>query len=101
MNGKGIREPHWHPNANELNYVLTGRARLIVLSPGGDVDSFEIGPGEGSFIPTSYFHYIENIGTEELHMLVFFTHRTPSDLGISVLSALTQMKLSLLFLESP
>jgi len=98
INEKGIREPHWHPNASELNYVLTGRARLNILSPGGDVDSFEIGPGEGSFIPAAYFHYIENIGSDELHMTVFFTHRTPNDLGISgSLSAYSDEALSSLF----
>lgn len=83
INGKGVREPHWHPNASELNYVLTGRARLTVLSPGGEIDTFEIGPGEGSYIPASYFHYIENLSSEELHMTVFFTNSAPDDLGLS------------------
>src|SRR6476469_5277182 len=37
MKPDGIREPHWHPNASELGYVLHGLARLIVLNPGGNV----------------------------------------------------------------
>jgi hypothetical protein len=37
----GIREPHWHPNAAELNYVVEGTAKMIILSPGGTVDSLK------------------------------------------------------------
>lgn len=47
----GIREPRWHPNAAELDYVVEGRAKMIILSPAGTVDSFEVGAGEIVFIP--------------------------------------------------
>jgi oxalate decarboxylase len=79
----GIREPHWHPNAAELDYVIKGRARMIIFSPGGNVDTFEVEPNQIVFIPTAYFHYIENIGDEELHFAVFFSHEKPQDIGIS------------------
>jgi oxalate decarboxylase len=79
----GIREPHWHPNAAELDYVINGRARMVIFSPGGNIDTFEVGPDQIVFIPTAYFHYIENIGDEELHFAVFFSHEKPQDIGIS------------------
>ena len=79
----GVREPHWHPNAAELDYVIRGKARMIIFSPGGNVDAFEVGPDQIVFIPTAYFHYIENIGDEELHFAVFFSHEKPQDIGIS------------------
>ena len=79
----GIREPHWHPNAAELDYVIEGRARMIIFSPGGNIDTFEVEPDQIVFIPTAYFHYIENIGDEELHFAVFFNHEKPQDIGIS------------------
>jgi len=79
----GIREPHWHPNAAELDYVINGRARMTIFSPGGNIDTFEVGPDQIVFIPTAYFHYIENIGEEELHFAVFFSHEKPQDIGIS------------------
>ena len=56
---------------------------MIIFSPGGDVDTFEVGPDEIVCIPTAYFHYIENIGDEELHFAVFFSHEKPQDIGIS------------------
>ena len=79
----GIREPHWHPNAAELDYVIKGNARMTIFSPGGDIDTFEVGPEQIVFIPTAYFHYIENIGDEELHFAVFFSHEKPQDIDIS------------------
>lgn len=80
---KGIREPHWHPNAAELDYVVSGRARMTIFSPGDSIDTFEVGPGEIVFIPPAYFHYIENIGGDDMQFAVFFSHERPEDLGIS------------------
>ena len=75
---------HWHPNASELDYVLGGTARMIILSPGGSVDTFEVGPGEVVFIPPAFFHYIENPNSvNNMHMAVFFGNASPQDIGIS------------------
>jgi oxalate decarboxylase len=84
MKPNGIREPHWHPNASELGYVLDGLARLIVLNPGGNVDTFEVGPGDIYFVPTGFFHYIENLDSNKnMHFAIFFGSDTPGDIGIS------------------
>lgn len=81
---KGIREPHWHPNAAELDYVISGRARMTIFSPGDNVDTFEVGPGEIVFIPSACFHYIENVNaSEDMQFAVFFNHERPEDIGIS------------------
>ena len=81
---KGIREPHWHPNAAELDYVISGRARMTIFSPGDKVDTFEVGPNEIVFIPPAYFHYIENVNSnEDMQFAVFFNHERPEDIGIS------------------
>jgi oxalate decarboxylase len=94
----GIREPHWHPNATELNFVIQGKARLTILSPGGKIDRFDLKSGQGSMIPAGYFHHIENIGTEELRMAVYFNNRAPDDIGLSgSLSAYADDVLAALF----
>lgn len=79
----GVREPHWHPNAAELDYVIAGRARMLIMAPDGTKEVFEVHAGDVVFIPSAYFHYIENIGQEELHFCVFFNHESPEDIGIS------------------
>lgn len=95
---KGVREPHWHPNAHELNYLIKGRVRITLFSPGGEVDTFDMQEGDVSFLPQGYFHYIENIGTESAHLAVFFNHSNPSDIGISgCLGAYSNEMLAALF----
>lgn len=99
---KGVREPHWHPNATELNYVLKGKARLTIFSPGGEKDTFEVGAGQGSMIPPGYFHYIENIGAGEMHMSVFFNNKEPDDIGLSgAFSVYSEEVLAALFSLEP
>ncbi|MDP1880483.1 MAG: cupin domain-containing protein [Parachlamydiaceae bacterium] len=83
LNSKGIREPHWHPNAHELNIVLKGSAKITLLSPGGAIDTFDMKEGDISFLPKGYFHYIENTASADTQMAVFFSHKSPSDIGLS------------------
>jgi oxalate decarboxylase len=80
---KGAREPHWHPNAHELNYLTRGKARITLLSPNGDVETFDMAAGDMSFMPQGYLHYIENIGDEDAHFIIYFTNTAPSDIGLS------------------
>lgn len=97
-----VREPHWHPNATELNYVITGKAKLTIFSPNGKRERFELSPNEGSIIPTGYFHSIENIGKGPLHMAVFFNHAEPNDIGLSgALSAYAPEVLAAIFSVEP
>jgi oxalate decarboxylase len=99
---QGIREPHWHPNATELNFVIQGKARLTILSPTGQIDTFELYQNQGSIIPAGYFHHIENIGTKELHMSVFFNNALPDDIGLSgALSVYSPKTLGSIFGLSP
>lgn len=79
----GIREPHWHPNAHELNCLMSGSAKITLLSPSGSVETFTMQKGDISFMPRGYFHHIENIGDEPAYYTVFFNNVFPSDIGIS------------------
>ena len=64
----------------ELDYVLGGRARMIILSPGGSVDTFEVGPGEVVFY--SYWHFFTILkilhSVNNMHMAVFFGNARPT-----------------------
>ncbi len=37
-----FREPHWHPNADELGYCTTGSALVTIFSHGNQHDQFTI-----------------------------------------------------------
>jgi len=81
ISDQGMREPHWHPRTAEMGYVLDGRARMTVLSPGAKVDTYELAPGDMYFIPRAYPHHIENIGTDEIRFLIFFDRGNTEDIG--------------------
>ena len=78
-----VRIPHWHPDAAELDYCLSGTARIGLAFPDGEWQRFEVAAGQISVIPQGWFHYIENPGTEPMSMLVIFNNSAPNDIGIS------------------
>ena len=79
----GLREPHWHPNAWELEYVVSGHARLGVVLPNGTYDLVELGPGDVGFVPRGWGHYIENTGNTVMKMPIVFGNNDPNDIGLS------------------
>jgi oxalate decarboxylase len=78
-----VREPHWHPNAWELEYVVSGKARLGVVLPNGTYDIVDLGPGDVGFVPQGWGHYIETIGNSPMKMAVIFGNNQPNDIGLS------------------
>lgn len=102
LNPKGIVEPHWHTNAGELVYIVKGKTRITVLSPEGQADVIEVNGGEGAFAPASYFHNIENIGSEDVEVIAFFSHEDPDYIGIGeVIGSYSNELLSSVFNTAP
>ena len=82
----GVREPHWHPSAWELNFVVSGRVRWSLVGPNGTHDAFDGAAGDLVFAPQGHFHYFENASdTEELVVLIAFnasSSEPEDDIGI-------------------
>ena len=76
-----IREPHWHANANELTYCISGTVLVSVLDTGSVVSAFTIEAGQMFHIPSGSLHHIENIGADDWHFLIFFDQPFPADIG--------------------
>ena len=73
----GVREPHWHPTAWELNYLISGTAEWSILGTHEDGsyhnDVFHARAGDLVFAPQGFFHYFANSSrTEGLDVLVMF-----------------------------
>ena len=85
----GIRIPHWHPNAHEMDYVISGKAEITLFGPAnqwhpeGVVEHFSLGPGDISFLPMGWFHSIKNVSDVDLHILAIFNNASPEDIGLS------------------
>ncbi|GAA1021023.1 MULTISPECIES: cupin domain-containing protein [Amycolatopsis] len=86
----GVREPHWHPSAWELNYIISGKADWSILGTHEDGsyhnEVFSAKAGELVFAPQGFFHYFANSSTTEgLDVLVMFNTSTGEpndDIGI-------------------
>src|SRR4051794_41770600 len=63
----GIREPHWHPDAWEFDYCISGKARMSVAGPNNHRKMFDVNPGQVVFVPMGYFHDFANIGEDDQH----------------------------------
>jgi len=80
----GLRTPHWHPNCAELGYITKGTAEYGIVSNFGEKDGpFVANTGDSVFIPKAYFHYIKNIGEENLEIAIFFNDEKPEDIGLN------------------
>lgn len=81
----GLREPHWHPNAWELDYCVSGRVQFGIVDPEDKVAVFELGPGDVAFVPQGWAHYIRNIGTTDAVIPITFGNNDPDDTGLSTM----------------
>ncbi len=83
LSPNGIREPHWHANANELGYCVKGDALVTIVGDHGVRDTFLIGAGDMFFFPSGTMHGIENVGETEAEFILAFSHEAPEDFGLS------------------
>lgn len=82
-----VREPHLHPNANQLDYCVSGKARVGIVGLAGQRQLLDLGPGDISFVPQGHIHWIENMGKGPLHFLVILSHEEPETIELSEILA--------------
>jgi oxalate decarboxylase len=66
----GIREPHWHPSAWEINIVTKGVASWALVDGNGNHENFDQKVGDVVFAPQGSFHYFENRGTDDMKIVI-------------------------------
>jgi oxalate decarboxylase len=71
-----LRELHWHPNADEWQYYISGRGRLGVFGSHGRARIEEMSAGDVGYVPQGYGHYIENAGSDDLELLIVLNNGT-------------------------
>jgi oxalate decarboxylase/phosphoglucose isomerase-like protein (cupin superfamily) len=79
-----MRLPHWHPNASELGYVISGTIEVIIWRSPGETAVFTLSAGMCWFIPQAALHSLNNIGTEHAALLVGFSSDQPQDIDLPV-----------------
>jgi oxalate decarboxylase len=68
----GIREMHWHPNASEWQFYLSGKARMTVFMPTARARTMDFNANDVGYVPPVAGHYIENTGDTDLVFLEIF-----------------------------
>jgi oxalate decarboxylase len=67
-----MRELHWHPNADEWQYVIDGDLSVTMFGSHGRYRTETLAKGDVAYIPQGYGHSIENVGTKPSRMLIGF-----------------------------
>jgi oxalate decarboxylase len=68
----GLRELHWHPNADEWQYVLEGQVSVTMFGSHSRFRTETLDQGDVGYIPQGFGHSIENIGKCRARILIGF-----------------------------
>jgi oxalate decarboxylase len=78
----GLRELHWHPNADEWQYYISGQGRMTIFVAAGHARTMDVQEGDVGYVLQSNPHYVENTGSTDLVFLEMF--KTPHYEDISL-----------------
>jgi oxalate decarboxylase len=67
-----LRELHWHPNADEWQYVIDGQVDVTLFGSKGRYRIESLNAGDVGYIPQGYGHSIENTGASRARILIAF-----------------------------
>ncbi len=79
----GLRELHWHQNADEWQYYVQGKGRMTVFFTGAKARTADFNAGDVGYVPKTFGHYIENTGDTDLIFLEMFKSDRFQELSLS------------------
>jgi oxalate decarboxylase len=79
----GMRELHWHPNADEWQYFIAGKGRMTVVATGNKARTMDFQEGDVGYVQKTLLHYIENTGDTDLVFIEMFKSEHYQDFSFS------------------
>jgi oxalate decarboxylase len=79
----GMRELHWHQNADEWQYYISGKGRMTIVETGARARTMDFEAGDVGYVQQTLAHYIENTGNEDLRFLEMFKASRYEDMSLS------------------
>ena len=79
----GIREMHWHPNADEWQYWIKGQGRMTVFDTGPKAITMDFHAGDLGVVKKSFGHYVQNTGTTDAQFLAVFKTSEYQEVSLS------------------
>src|SRR5579871_653132 len=78
-----LRELHWHPTADEWQYVIEGNISVTMFSSGGRYRTETLEKGDVGYIPQGYGHSVENVGSKPCRVLIAFNNGVYETIDLS------------------
>jgi len=89
LSADNVIEPHYHQNAAELVYCISGAAIVSILNPfTKQLHNYTITPGQVANVPQGWWHY-EVATVDNTHLLAIFNAPTPEVILMSDILKLT------------
>jgi oxalate decarboxylase len=82
-----LRELHWHPNADEWQYLISGKLRVTLFGSRGRYREATLAAGDVGYIPQGYGHSLENVGADRARILIVFNSGGYETIDLSQLLA--------------
>jgi len=79
----GLREMHWHPNADEWQYWIKGKGQMTVFNTGPNAVTMDFNAGDIGYVKKNLGHYIKNTGDSDLQFLEVFRAPYFADVSLS------------------
>jgi oxalate decarboxylase len=79
----GLREMHWHPNADEWQYWIKGKGTMTVFNTGPNAVTMDFNAGDIGYVKKNLGHYIKNTGDTDLQVLEVFRAPEFQDISLS------------------
>jgi oxalate decarboxylase len=79
----GIREMHWHPNADEWQYYTKGEGRMTVFDAGPRAQTMDFRAGDVGLVKRNQGHYVQNTGSTDLQFLAVFKAPAYQEISLS------------------
>src|SRR6266481_1293047 len=79
----GVREMHWHPNADEWQYYLKGKGRMTVFNTGPNAMTMDFNAGDIGYVKKNLGHYVENTGDTDLQFIGVFRASRYEEISLS------------------
>jgi oxalate decarboxylase len=79
----GLRELHWHPTADEWQYVIDGDVSITMFGSHGRYRTETLAKGDVGYIPQGYGHSIENVADRPARVLIGFNNGVYETIDLS------------------
>ena len=79
----GVREMHWHPNADEWQYYIKGKARMTVFNTGPNAKTTDFNAGDIGYVKRNLGHYVENTGDTDMVFVAVFRASLYEEVSLS------------------